>query len=121
MDKTLTDVMLICKGWYNKDKYKTVLEALNAYYHKYYRCDDITMDESFAISLFLQPLVTEIIKSKPKLIIYLFSPVYGEYKTDGDWSELLFTRLWYIINMSTSNIFDLSEYDKMFREGGYII
>ena len=120
-DNSLIDDMLICKGWYNKDKHNTILEALNAYYHKYYRCYDIEMDEAFAISLFLQPLVTEIIKRKPELIIYLFNPVYGRYKNEGNFSELLFTRLLHIITMSTSNIFDLSAYDKMFRESGYII
>lgn len=34
-DKTLTDIMLICKGWYNTEKYHSILEALNGYYHKY--------------------------------------------------------------------------------------
>ena len=38
-DKTLTNVLLISKGWY-KQLYKNELEALNAYYHKYYGCED---------------------------------------------------------------------------------
>lgn len=31
------DIMLLCKGWYDKDKYKTLKDALVAYYNKNYR------------------------------------------------------------------------------------
>ena len=47
-DKILTDILLICKGWYNKTLYHNTLEAFNAYYHKYYGCEDIAMDKAFA-------------------------------------------------------------------------
>lgn len=50
-DKTLTDVQLICKGWYNKKLYHSTLEVLNVYYHKYYGCEDITVDKAFTTPL----------------------------------------------------------------------
>ena len=74
-DKTLTDVLLICKGWYNKKLYHNILEDLNAYYHKYYGCEDITMDKQFAMQLFLQPLVLKAIEIKPILAKYIFEPI----------------------------------------------
>ena len=65
MSKTLgKDILLICKGYYNKEKYKSVLEAFNAYYHTEYLCEDITMDEGFAIQLFLKPCVKEFLKER---------------------------------------------------------
>lgn len=30
------DILLICKGYYNKEKYKSVEEAINGYYYKNY-------------------------------------------------------------------------------------
>ena len=75
-NKQLTDIYLICKGWYNKKLYDDELEAMNAYYHKHYLgCDDITMDIPFAIHLFLKPLVLEIIKRYPDKAKFLFIDV----------------------------------------------
>ena len=65
MSKTLEkDILLICKGYYDKNKYKSVLEALNAYYHREYGCEDIIMDEGFALNLFLKPCVKEFLKER---------------------------------------------------------
>ena len=58
------DILLICKGYYNKEKYKSVLQAFNAYYHREYGCEDITMDEGFALNLFLKPCVKEFLKER---------------------------------------------------------
>ena len=42
--KTLEkDILLICKGWYS-EKYKDILDAFNAYYHREYGFNNIDMD-----------------------------------------------------------------------------
>ena len=66
-DKRITAILLLCKGWYNKTLYHNILEALNAYYHKYYGCEDITVDKAFATHLFLAPLALKAIEIKPKI------------------------------------------------------
>ena len=74
MSKTLEkDILLICKGYYNKEKYKSILDAFNAYYHREYGCEDITMDERFAVNLFLKPCVKEFLKERE---INLFCELY---------------------------------------------
>lgn len=35
MQSTTKDVILLCKGYYNKENYPTVLDALKEYYRKY--------------------------------------------------------------------------------------
>ena len=75
-NKQLTDIYLICKGWYNKKLYNDELEAMNAYYHKHYLgCDDIVMGIPFALHLFLKPLVLEIINRDPNKARFLFVDV----------------------------------------------
>lgn len=51
------DIILLCKHHYDTLKYKTLLDAFNAYYHKYYGCEDIQMDYKFAVNLFLKPTI----------------------------------------------------------------
>lgn len=74
-DKTLTDIMLICKGWYNKELYKDKLSAMQAYYDKYYTYGEsqVELTKDFALHLFLEPLVSEAIKRSPNLIYYIFN------------------------------------------------
>ena len=36
MKTTENDILMICKGLYDQDKYKTLEDALDAYYRKYY-------------------------------------------------------------------------------------
>ena len=57
-DNTLIDIMLICKGWYNKQLYKDKLSAMQAYYDKYYTYGEsqVELTKDFALHLFLQPL-----------------------------------------------------------------
>ena len=75
MDNTLIDIMLICKGWYNKQLYKDKLSAMQAYYDKYctYRESQVELTKDFALHLFLEPLVSEAIKRTPNLIYYIFN------------------------------------------------
>lgn len=109
-DKTLTDIMLICKGWYNKEKYRSVLEALNGYYHKYYGCEDITMDKGFAVNLFLQPLVLETINRRPRMAYYLFEP----NEKHKEFCEVMYDRCLNLIRRINKDTFDLSDYQDMF-------
>lgn len=62
-DKLPKDIILLCKKHYNTEKFKTLLEAFNAYYHKYYGCEDIQMDYKFAVNLFLRPTIEFLLTS----------------------------------------------------------
>ena len=74
-DNTLIDIMLICKGWYNKELYKDKLSAMQAYYDKYYTYGEsqVELTKDFVLHLFLEPLVSEAIKRTPNLIYYIFN------------------------------------------------
>ena len=74
-NNTLIDIMLICKGWYNKQLYKDKLSAMQAYYDKYYTYGEsqVELTKDFALHLFLEPLVSEAIKKDPNLIYYIFN------------------------------------------------
>lgn len=115
-DKTLTDILVIAKGWYNKKLYKNPLEAFNAYYHKYYGCEDITMDKAFAEYLFLRPLVLKAIEVKPALARYIFEPQFSWLDNKESFSEIMYDRLMGLIQMIEKGIFDLSEYEDMFEK-----
>ena len=116
-NKTLTDVLLICKGWYNKQLYKNELEAMNAYYHKYYGCEDIIMDKAFAEYLFLRPIALKAIEIKPCLAIYIFEPIcIKEIENKQSFSEIMYDRLMGLICMIEKGMFDLSEYEDMFEK-----
>lgn len=115
-DKTLTDILLICKGWYNKKLYHNILEALNAYYHKYYGCENITMDKAFAIFLFLKPLTLKAIEIKPSLAIYIFEPQCSLINNKEIFSEVMYDRLLGLIQMIETGMFDLSEYTDIFTK-----
>ena len=113
-DKTITDVLLICKGWYNKKLYHNILEALNAYYHKYYGHENIIVDKAFAIFLFLRPLALKAIEIKPILARYIFEPQYSFIGNEEKFSEVMYDRLLGLIQMIETGMFDLSEYKNMF-------
>lgn len=115
-DKILTDVLLICKGWYNKQLYKNELEELNAYYHKYYGCEDITMDKAFAEYLFLKPIAMKAMEIKPRLARYIFEPICCKTIEDKQsFSEIMYDRLMGLICMIETGMFDLFEYEEMFE------
>ena len=115
-DKTLTDILLICKGWYNKTLYNNTLEAFNEYYHKYYGCEDIVMDKAFAEYLFLRPLALKAIEIKPTLARYIFDPNYSIIDNKSPFSEIMYDRLMGLIQMITKDMFDLSEYEDMIKK-----
>ena len=115
-DKTLTDILVICKGWYNKELYNNPLEAMNAYYHKYYGCEDIVMDKAFAEYLFLRPLALKAIEVKPTLARYIFEPQFSVLGNKEPFAEIIYDRLMGLIQMIEHGMFDLSEYEDMFEK-----
>lgn len=115
-NKQLTDIYLICKGWYNRKLYGDELEAMNAYYHKHYsECDDITMDIPFAIHLFLKPLALEIINRDPDKTRFLFVDVTLNENTEL-FSNVMYKRIIHMISQCTIGTFNLSEYEDMFAK-----
>ena len=114
--ETMTDILLICKGWYDKTKYNDVLEALNAYYHKHYGCEDIIMDKAFAEYLFLRPLALHAIEVKPKIARYIFDPIYSPLDNNQSFGEIMYDRLMGLIQMIDKDTFDLSRYQEMFQK-----
>lgn len=115
-NKQLTDIYLICKGWYNKKLYGDELEAMNAYYHKHYSgCDDIVMDIPFAIHLFLKPLALEIINRDPDKARFLFTDVLLNENSQL-FADVMYRRIMYMISECTIGTFDLSEYEDMFAK-----
>lgn len=115
-NKQLTDIYLICKCWYNKKLYDDELEAMNAYYHKYYSgCDDIVMDIPFALHLFLKPLALEIINRDPDKARFLFMDVLLN-ENNQLFADVMYRRIMYMISQCTIGMFDLSEYEDMFAK-----
>ena len=109
------DILLICKGWYT-DQHKDILEEFNAYYHREYGCEDITMDKRFALELFLKPTIIEMSKYNSRIVKELFSPTCAEM--DNDFSTT-FTNVMYercisaLSSMPSHDKVDLSEYEDM--------
>lgn len=69
------DIILICKGRYNHEKYKSELEAFRAYYHKHYSgMEDFEPERGFIVNLFLKPTIQYILETRKydKNIIYSF-------------------------------------------------
>lgn len=58
------DIMLLCKGWYDKEKYKTTKDALIEYYHKHYGNEDITPDYGFINFVLLKPAIDELLTER---------------------------------------------------------
>lgn len=115
-NKQLTDIYLICKGWYNKKLYGDELEAMNAYYHKHYSgCDDIVMDIPFALHLFLKPLALEIINREPDKARFLFVDILLN-ENNQLFADVMYRRIMYMISQCTIGTFDLSEYEDMFAK-----
>lgn len=87
------DILLICKGWYS-EQYKDILDAFNAYYHREYSCEDITMDKGFALKLFLKPTIIEMSKYSASIIRNLFSPtcMESDIEYSKDFTNIMFDR-----------------------------
>jgi len=91
------DIMLVCKGWYDKEKYKTTKDALIAYYHKHYGCEDIIPDYGFLNEILLKTTINELLceRYKNSFVDYLFKPyVFGTFNRKGlTYEEELYYRI----------------------------
>lgn len=106
MKTTAKDVILLCKGWYDKEKYPTTLEALKQYYRKNY-CDDMEeyLNESFLLKIVLEQTMQEIVEKYPDRMVgfvnlYLTTPRFFGYdnKSNQDYDCQLFYRITSFLN-----------------------
>lgn len=66
MKTTAKDVILICKGWYDKNLYPTILDALKQYYRKEYsEVYEDNLNESFLYKIVLTDVMREIAEKYP--------------------------------------------------------
>ena len=108
-DETLTDIIMICHGWYDRNVYKNELEAMNAYYKKNYRAGDFAFTKDFALHLFLRPLVLQAIEEKPFLARYLFQPVRND-EANKPFSEVMYDRSVALVRNLRKDDWDASRY-----------
>lgn len=120
-EKTYIEIMLICKGWYDENLYNNALDALNAYYHKHYGCENIIMDKKFALHLFLQPLALEAIKRKPGLAVYLFEPSYSMLIGNDSFIDIMYERTMSLIINIVRGTFNVSVCDEILNQTEQII
>lgn len=119
------DIIMLCKGRYDKKKYPTLLDALNAYYHQEYGCSYIEMDYKFANFLFIKPTILYCLNydnSYSFLNNGLFEDTYEERNNHlTNFDEVLFFRMikWICLLQVRDQdedgkwhwIIDLSEYE----------
>lgn len=115
-NKTMTDIIMICKQHYDTSKYKTTLDALKAYYNEYYGRKNMQLSEEFIFNIFLKPTVLEIIKREPSLAMYLLQPTdFENYvlnaKGSVSISEAMCKRCITLIIFMKSSIFNLPDED----------
>lgn len=81
------------------------------------------MDKELALSLFLQPLVVEVVKRKPSLVSYLFDRSFGVFTENmAPFADVLYKRILTLILMIDHDVLDTTEYDEMMekaRADGY--
>lgn len=73
MKTTAKDVILLCKGWYDNEKYPTTLDALKQYYRKNYCYGKHDMDdqlnERFILRVLLIEAMREIVLNYPDRMV----------------------------------------------------
>lgn len=70
MKTTAKDVILICKGWYDKEKYPTVLDALKQYYRINYSSEyEECLDYNWILNIVLLDTMREIAENYPDRLI----------------------------------------------------
>lgn len=113
-DNTLIDIMLICKGWYNKELHTDKLSAMQAYYDKYYTYGEsqVELTKDFALHLFLEPLVSEAIKKDPNLIYYIFNRNINDMNCKDFTTEMYNICLTLIANIKK----DTFDFDKKYLD-----
>lgn len=117
-DNTLIDIMLICKGWYNKQLYKDKFSAMQAYYDKYYTYGEsqVELTKDFVLHLFLQPLISEAIKKDPNLIYCIFNRNINDMDSK-DFTTEMYNRCLILIANIKKDTFDFDKkYLDMFEK-----
>lgn len=124
-EKLSKEIFLICKGRYNYEKYGSVFNAMNKYYHKHY-CDDIDITYKLANQIFLFPMVEWILENHRdnKLHSFLYHIFNNNLFWNGEcnYDENLFKKIlsWVVMidvkhyNEETDKyewIIDLSDFD----------
>ena len=115
MKTTEKDILLICKNWYNKELYKSKLDAFNAYYHKYYGNEDIEMSKAFALNLFLEPTIIEMSKLDHSIVNKLYEESFAE-RYNGEVVLTSFVDVMYersiqaLHDMPSGKLVELSQY-----------
>lgn len=101
MKTTAKDVILLCKGWYDKEKYPTILEALKEYYRKNY-CNGIEehLNERFILRVILIEVMREIAIKYPDRLLGFVNGylIYGQMlfmsdENNNDYDHQLFYRI----------------------------
>lgn len=124
-EKLVKEIFLICKGRYNYEKYGSVFNAMNKYYHKHY-CDDIDLTYKLANQIFLFPMVEWVLESHRdnklhSLLYHIFNNNLF-WNRECNYDESLFKKVlnWVVIidvkhyNEETDEyewIIDLSDFD----------
>ncbi len=124
-EKLAKEIFLICKGRYNYEKYGSVFNAMNKYYHKHY-CDDIDLTYKLANQIFLFPMVEWVLEShrdnKFHSLLYHIFNNNSFWNIEWNYDEGLFKRIlnWVVVidvkhyNEETDEyewIIDLSDFD----------
>lgn len=74
MKSTAKDVILLCKGWYDEEKYQSKLEALKEYYRRYYNDDmDEFLNEEFLVKTVLADVIREIQSKYKDRFVYIIN------------------------------------------------
>jgi len=111
------DIMLICKRWYDREKYHTVKDALNQYYQERYLLGDPCEEPlsfKFINTVLLKPAVEELLNETFKLsfIDWIFNkhivePIESEGTT---YDEILYYKIiGFLSNLYKSTGHDSSE------------
>jgi hypothetical protein len=120
------DIMLLCKSWYDKEKYKTLKEALTAYYHKHYNNEDIVPDYGFINDVLLKPImVYEFANTNPHMLMnYIFSNdiIIRSKENDGvTYDEGLYNRITsFLSNQVVKGMIDTTAYWKKDEKGNIL-
>lgn len=101
MINTMTDVILLCKGWYNKDKYPTLLDALKEYYRRNYSENmEQYLNERFITEVILKNVMEDIVTRYPDRMYGFINPYlfYGSLfivpdESNNDYYYSLFYRI----------------------------
>lgn len=99
---TAKDVILLCKGWYDKEHYKSLLDALKQYYRKAYSDNyEEYLNEGFLLKTVLSDAMRETARNYPDRVNVFISQylLYGETiygipnKENQDYEYQMFYRI----------------------------